>query len=569
MFFETPKSLLRPIHSLLDSPFEFTAGASIAVKLRNHLYAREDFEDLLAFGCLFDEASEALKPSMAALRSKLLDDLALVISLDADLDPICRSDFEGRAPLGLAIGGAHYQTYSSVQCQLDRLFDHFELRRSGESNPLTDRDCSDAIRLLMLSEALALALAGIATVRRQEGRFEVVVRNPVARDALRRTWFARMADQSSYSGTLILARELARSGAKHVQDVEELTERILDRDLSLPWFRMSVEGRGLRSIEQIRAAVELVAMLIVLDMRAESLKMTGPVLRQHGLDFGIVAGLVRRQVDILETDRFLMRRGDSLGIRIAYVSKGLRALFRQLETEFDEGQALRLHAGGFFYEEITIRQRIETGEDYKDRYQVCEGFRREEVLGGVANECDVEFIIRDLEQNHYYFVQIKHALLGETAFLQAVIEAIQKDVGKGVHQLCEAKRLLDHGLLDATLTVRGIDDATPANSTFVLLHNIAQLDFQYSSSGISLYDWATFRNLLKDAECLYGHSDGPCTLIRLPTPLITSHPTAVIQRLLTEHPAYRQLYPEPWAQERSTMTYEVRGRTVSVRGLGI
>jgi len=569
MFFETPKSLLRPIHSLLDSPFDFTAGASIAMKLCDHFYAREDFEDLLALGCLFDEASAALRPSMAMLRSKLLEDLALVISLDADLDSICRSDFEGRAPLGLAIDGARYQAHSSVQCQLDRLFDHFELRQSGKSNPLTDSRCSDAIRLLMLSEALALSMAGIAAVRRKEGRFEIVVRDSVARDALRCTWFARMADQSSYSGALVLARELARSGARHVRDVEDLIDRILDRDLSLPWNRMSAEGRDLRSIEQIRAAVELVAMLLVLDMRGESLQMTGPALKQHGLDFGTVSGLIRRQVDILETDRFIIRRGDSLYVRIDCASKGLRALFRQLEAEFDESQALRLHAGGFFYEEVTIRQRIEAGEDYKERYQVCEGFRREQVAGDVPNECDVEFIIRDLEQNHYYFVQVKHALLGETAFLQAVIEAIQKDIGKGLHQLCEAKRLLDHGLLKATLEVRGIIDATPDNSTFVLLHNIAQLDFQHSSAGVCLYDWATFRNLLKDAECRYGHSDGPCPLIRLPTPLVATHPTVVIQRLLTEHPAYRETYPEPWVQERSTMTYEVLGRTVSVRGLGI
>lgn len=569
MFFETPKSLLRPIHSLLETPFKFAAGASIAVNLRKHLYAREDFEDLLALGCLFDEAKKALLPSMAMLRVKLSDDLALLASHDERLDAICRSDFRGRAPMGLAIDGAHYQAHSSIQCQLDRLFDLFELRRSGKSNPLADQDCSDAIRLLMLNEALALSLAGIATVRRKDERFEIVVRDSAARDALRRTWFARMADQSSYSGALLLARELARSGASHVRDIEELINRIFDRDLSLPWQQIPEGGRNLRSLRQIRSATELVAMLMVLEMRGEKLRMTGPALAQHGLDFGIVSGLILRQADILETDRFLIRQGDSLHVRVAYASKGLRTLLRQLEAEFDEKTALSLHVGGDFYEKITIMQRIETGEDYKGRYRVCEGFRREQVLGNTPNESDVEFIIFDQEQHHYYFVQIKHALLGETAFLQAVIKAIQGDIGKGLHQLCEAKRLLDNGLLDATLEARGIEDATPENSTFVLLHNIAQLDFQHSSTGISLYDWATFRNLLKDAECRFGNSDGPCPLVRLPTPLVAAHPTLVIERLLAEHPAYSAVYPDPWAQERSSMEYTVLGRTVLVRGLGI
>lgn len=569
MFFETPKSLLRPIHSLLETPFKFAAGESIALNLREHLFAREDYEDLLALGCLFDEAKMALLPSMAMLRAKLSDDLALLASPDERLDAICRSDFKGRAPLGLAIDGARYQAHSSIQCQLDRLFDLFELRRSGKSNPLADQDCSDAIRLLMLNEALALSMAGIALVRRKGERFEIVVRNSAARDALRRTWFARMADQSSYSGALVLARELAQMGASHVRDVEELIDRILDRDLSLPWQRIPAEGRSLRSIQQIRAAAELVALLMVLDMRGESLRMTGPALAQRGLDFAIVSGLILRQAEILETDRFLIRQGDSLQVRVSYASKGLRTLFRQLEAEFDERTALSLHAGGFFYEEITIRQRIETGEDYKGRYEVREGFRREQVLGNIPNESDVEFIICDRDQSHYYFVQVKHALLGEAAFLQAVIKAIQGDIGKGLHQLCEAKRLLESGLLDATLGARGIEDATPENSTFVLLHNIAQLDFQHTSAGISLYDWATFRNLLKDAECRFGHSDGPRPLVRLPTPLVAAHPTAVIERLLAEHPAYSAVYPDPWAQEQSSMEYTVLGRTVLVRGLGI
>lgn len=569
MFFETPKSLLRPIHSLLNSPFDFMAGTSIAMKLRQELYSREDYEALLALGCLFDEVNAELRPSMSILRSKLSDEFALVIPMDMNIDLICHSNFVGGAPLGLELDGARYLACLSVQCQLDRLYDHFELQRSGKLCPLTDEHCAGAIKLLMLSEALALTLAGIAKVRRKGEGFEILVCDSASRDALRRTWFARMAEQSSYAGTLALAKELAQSGAKHVRDIEALTERILDRDLSLPWRRMSAEGLSLQSVKQIRAAAELVAMLMVLEMRKESLQMTGPTLARYGLDYGTVSGLIRRQLDILETDRFLVRQADSLHLRVAYASKGLRNLFSQMGSEFEEGDALKLHTGGSFYEATTIRQRIENGEDYRGRYQVFEEIRQEHVLGGVPNECDVDFILRDQEQGHYYFVQVKHALLGEMAFLQSVIKSIQGDIGKGLRQICDAKRLLENGLLDATLKARGINDATLENSTFVLLHNIPQLDFQYSSQGVSLYDWATFRNLLKDAECRYGRTDSISSLSRLPTPLVAAHPTAVIERLLTEHPAYSQVYKDPWAQERSAIVYEVLGKTILVSGLGI
>jgi|GEM_PF-1794955 len=569
MFFGISTDLLRPIHSLLKTPFGFEAGASIAMKLRRRLQARDDFEDLLALGCLFDEANQALKPSLVSLRPRLEGELSLVIPMEADLSPVCRTDLLGQVPQVFGMEGARYLSYVSVQCQLERLFDLFELRRSGSMNPLGVRECAEVLKLLMLSEALALSLADIATVKRNAGGFALSVRSPMARDALRNTWFARMADQSSHAGTIALAGQLAREGADHLCDVELLTERILEQDLSIPWYRISASGRALRSVEQIHAAAGVVALLAVLGMRGKSLRMSGPELIRHGLNFSIVAGLIHRQAEALVTDQFITRRGDLLNVRIEGASKGLRQLFRLWETEFGERDALRLHVGGRFYEQTHIRERIEQGDDYQQRYRVFDGFDRYKVLGGAPSECDVEFIIQDLEQGHYYFIQVKHALLGEKAFLEAVVEAIQKDIGKGLHQLREAKRLLDDGHLGDTLKARGIADAKPDNSSFVLLHNIAQLDFQYSGDGISLYDWATFRNLLKDGECRFGRSDGPSELVRLPTPLIASHPATVIQRLLSEHPAYRQVFIDPWASDRVTTSYEVLGEMIHIRGLGI
>ncbi|MDR1995630.1 hypothetical protein [Azonexus sp.] len=569
MFFDTHKKLLGPLHSLLKTPFGFTAGESIAIKLQHCLQTREDFEDLLALGCLFDEANQVCRTSLVSLRTRLEDEVSFVIPLETDLSPVCRNDFRGEIPRVLGIDVARYLCHTSVQCQLERLCDLFELRRSGTQNPVEVRECAEVLKLLMLSEALALSLAGVATIKHNKGQFDLTVRSSMARDALRSTWFARMADQNSRVGTLALANQLASKGAERLEDVEILTERLLDQDLSIPWRKMSAVGRALRSVEQIYAAAGAVALLAVLGIRGKAPRMSGPELGRHGLDFSTIAGLINRQADALVTDQFIMRRGDLLNIRIESASKGLRQLFHVLATEFDERDALRLHVGGRFYEQTHIRHRIEQGDDYRQRYRIFDGFDRYKVVGGASNECDVEFIIQDLAQEHYYFIQAKHALLGEKAFLEAVIEATQKDIGKGLHQLREAKRLLDNNLLDDTLKAKGIDNATPANCSFVLLHNIAQFDFQYSNDGISLYDWATFRNLLKDGECRYGHSDGPSELVRLPTPLIATHPKIVIQRLLSEHPAYRQTYIDPWATERATMHYEILGRMIHIRGLGI
>jgi hypothetical protein len=569
MFFNTPHELLKPIHSLLKNPFTFAAGISIGEKLRPHLEARDDFAELLKLAGLYDKARLALLPYLMPLRHKLENDLALVIPVDAHLGPVCSNRFAGPTPQIHDMDGSAYLSYVSVQCQLERLYDHFDLKRSGSKNPLQSQECVHAVQVLMLSEVLALAMAGIAKVEQHSGGFLCTASGSQAQHTLRNTWFARAAELSSHMGTMAFANRLAASDDVTPAALQMLTERILEQDLSLPWRKLSDAGRALKSVEQIHVAARLAALLMLLGIQNKTLKMSAAELSQYGLDFSAVATLLQRQSDALVTDQFLLRRDDTLTMRIEGAEKGIRQLFHVLEVEYGDRDALRIHVGGYFYEKTHIRQRIEQGADFLPRFRILDGFDRYKVVGGVQSQCDVEFIIHDTEQNHYYFIQVKHALLGEKAFLEAVIEAIQKDIGKGLLQLREAKRLLNVGALNATMKARGVTDAVPANCSFVLLHNIAQLDFQYAEDGISLYDWATFRNLLKDAECSYGHSDHEPAWIRLPTPLVVSHPTAVIQRLLSEHPAYQQLYSDPWAQERVSISYTLLGKSVQVRGLGI
>ncbi|MNT25161.1 hypothetical protein D3C72_1606680 [compost metagenome] len=229
--------------------------------------------------------------------------------------------------------------------------------------------------------------------------------------------------------------------------------------------------------------------------------------------------------------------------------------------------------GGKFFEKRHIRQRIEQGDDYRPRYRIVEGFDRCQVLDDVENkkdiDLDIEFIIHDTQQDHFYFVQAKHALLGEKAFFDSVIKAVQTRIGSGINQLRGAKALLNQGLLTRTLAARKLNDVTPAKCSFVLLHNIAQFDYQSTGDGIALYEWASFRNLLKDAEWAMGSSHGDRELVCLPSPLVVDHPLNVINRLLAEHPSFAEAGKEPWLNERASTKYSIQGKTVRVRGLGI
>lgn len=569
MFFNTHTKLLRPIHSLLKEPFSFSARASISGPLGELLSHRSDYDSLLALGQLYDQMRLRVQGKLIQVRPLLNESLSVVIPADTDIKEICQTAFTGTTPQLPGMDAAYYLSHVSVQCQLERLYDLMGLQHMGAGNALQEPDVAEAVRLLMLNEALALCLAGIAKVDQSVDQFDVSIYDPSARDALRATWFARIADQGSHSGTIVLVKTLANAGATTVHELEPLIDRILDQNLSIPWRQLTPQGRELQSIQEIYNATALVAVLAVSEARGESVKMIGSDLTKYGLDFSAISKLLHRQAQALVTDRFVTRQGSTLRIRFEAASKGLRCYYRALEMEFGECDALRQHVGGFFFEKTHIKRRIENGADYQPRYRIFDGFDRYQVLGGAPNETDVEFIICDVEQRHYYFAQIKHALLGEKAFFNSVVEAIQKDLGQGINQLREAKRLLESKQLGDTLAVRGIQDATPENCSFVLLHNIAQFDFQSTEDGISLYDWATFRNLLKDAECFRGSSNGDGELIRLPSALLVDHPMRVISRLLAEHPAYKDMYNDVWATERATTTYKVQGKTIYVRGLGI
>ena len=569
MFFRTNPKLLRPVHSLLKEPFGFSAYDSISGPLHKHLSHRADYDDLVALGQLYDQARLVAQGVLVRVRPLLENSLSVVIYPGTDLTRVCRTKFDGEMPKLPGMTGAEYLSHVSAQCQLERLYDLLGLQCTGRSSALQNAEIATVVQLLMLNEALALCLAGIAKVVRHANRFDISVADNAGREMLRATWFARTLDQSSRGRTIAMIKDLSDAGKTTAKDLEPLIERILEQDLAIPWHRLTDQGRALQSIQHLYDAVALVAVVAVADFRCASIKMTRPDLMRHGLEFGAVSAVLRRQSHALVTDQFITRKDDTLNVRIEGSSKGLRSYYRTLEKEFGECDVLREQIGGFFFEKTHIRQRIEHGEDYKSRYQILEGFDRYKVLDDAPNESDVEFIIKDIEQRHYYFVQIKHSLLGERAFFNSIIEATQNDIGKGILQLREAKRLLEAGLLHKTLAARGIDDAAPDNSSFVLLHNIAQLDFQSTDDGISLYDWATFRNLLKDAECLFGTSNGEQKYLKLQSPLVIAHPMAVIQRLLGEHPAYRAMNPAVWSTERATTEYAIEGKTIRVIGLGI
>jgi len=573
MFFHTHPRMLRPVHSLLANPFGFSAHASVSGPLQPLLNDRADYDAMLALCQLYDRARKDAAQKMGRLKPLLADRFTFIASPDSDISGICQTTFDGLEPTITGIPAGRFQGLVSVQCQLERLYDLHNVRKTGKANILRDADAGEVLRLLMLNEALALCLTGIAQVREGPDGFTLSVLDKKATDSLRATWFARNAEQSSHVATIAMAATLANGGASTVSDVLPLIDRILDQDLSIQLRHVEPAGRALQSTQEVIHAVAFIAVATVAEIRGQPLSLLGSKLKRLGLDPKAVERLLYRQAHALATDRFAYRRGNDLTIRVDSASKGLRNYYLGLEEEFNERALRESLVGGEFFEKRHIRQRIEQGDDYLPRYRIVDGFDRYQVLDDVENkkdiDLDIEFIIHDTQQDHFYFVQAKHALLGEKAFFDSVIKAVQTRIGFGINQLRGAKALLNQGLLTRTLAARELNDVTPAKCSFVLLHNIAQFDYQSTGDGIALYEWASFRNLLKDAEWAMGSSHGDRKLVRLPSPLVVDDPLNVIDRLLAEHPYFAEASKEPWINERASTTYSIQGKTVRVRGLGI
>jgi len=572
MFFQTPPKLLMPLHSLLTTPFTFSAEASVTDKLRSFFEHREDFSSIIEMARIYDSERVRLQSLLPPMRSKLEDQVSIALADLKNLHKVCRASSSITLPaITENMNGEDYLACVSVQCQLERLSDLFVLKRYGSKDPLSEEDICSAIRFLMLNEALSLVLAQLALVKKEENTFYIQPFNQKSLAVLRATWFARWTEQNSHAATFAYVNKLIHSGANAPEAVSLIATRILDRDLSISWMRLSESTKSLKSVDAIHRACMLVAALIFFGIKNMPMKCNKQELEKLGITFDTPSELLRYNTGCLATDKFVIRDGDFLKPLVGSMSKGLRTYFSYLANYYSEVDILRNNVGGKFFEK-TIRTVLVSDDDYKGRYHTAEGFDRYQVLRSeTPTACDVDLIIFDQQLKHYYFAQIKHSLPGEKAFFNAAVKAVQSDFSEGLRQLRGAKKLLEEGELIETLKKRGLDGASKENSTFILIHNIAQFDYQQTVDGICLYDWASFRNLLLDGQIAMGHSHIPDSnrLVRLKTPLALGCPSNVVQRLLSEHPAYVQIKDQAWMAENVTTSYQIENTRFTLSSLGI
>ncbi len=148
--------------------------------------------------------------------------------------------------------------------------------------------------------------------------------------------------------------------------------------------------------------------------------------------------------------------------------------------------------------------------------------------------------------------------------------ALNGSLQDGIKQIRAAKNALADGHLDDILQKREFGHCTLSNSTFTVIHNVPNLDFQMTGDGICLYEWNTLRNLLQDGRCTLGHTQKGFQEWRHHEPLPIEDPDKTIEILIAHSPVCKKGGGTALLQsDFVTSEFEISGHSVNCLGLGI
>jgi hypothetical protein len=242
-------------------------------------------------------------------------------------------------------------------------------------------------------------------------------------------------------------------------------------------------------------------------------------------------------LEAMATDKILTIDGDEVRLLTASFSYQSRFIVKSTFDNLSDKE--KGHIGNIFGDlfEKSIKQNLERLSS--EKYVVFPGITYQESLHG-DNILDIDIIVKDVRRNKYFFLQVKYILAGGIAYLAGdnwYSRRSKKTIQKGILQLNSAKHLLDIGRLQDSLNAINIFDCTPENSEAIVVHNICNLDFQLDQTGVALYEWNTFRNLLDDGRCTYGQTrEGYPKEWKYHEGLELENPDSVIEVLLKNSP---------------------------------
>lgn len=394
-------------------------------------------------------------------------------------------------------------TWAKLEYTCNRIAENLQLRAVHNLSLLNN---ANLWLCYYLSEIYFLMAHGLMTARLEGSALYIVPSGKLQR-RLKSHWLADTTEAhskiSDMRTLLDMARLLKQLGHLPPAVRELLIDHTLDKCLSIHANYLSAslvrhsQYRYLREIVYFATHLELRMMLGErITPEAELRSCVSPAT----IDM-INAALSGCPPTLDSASSFIEYKGDAYARGALSFKYGLRKFVGHLlgvAAPSGKGQGRNFgEVLGVGFEKDYIIDYIRNLDD--PRFKVHEEFKpgnKAKVMG-----YDIDLVLQDLEEDIYYFIQVKYRLSSLPTYLSEQCRLfLEEGFRKGfVKQLAILRDNLADDSIRQKLSGSGLTGAHEHNSYFVLLHNIPFLNF-YELDGIFFYEWNLLRNILRNGR---------------------------------------------------------------------
>lgn len=456
MFFLTKKRLIPVIYKILTNPFDFVAVETIhKLEQGEILENAPDPKALISVCQQYNETKHSFLMELSRLRHKLNTHYRFPL----DSDNISATDLR----------------------QLYRIYTILELKDCGQCPPLLERHMRLFTKWLSYNEKIALIISGNLSAITIDGEIQIAPTDKRQQNVWRRYTQAQERYQHQ------LATDIKHISRQHlsIQHIEEASRTLLRRVCYLDHSYLISSSFDLRSVQALLLLLKLYAAYFINKQHP----LSAETLQALKLDTRLLQELLPLHKQQLISYQFLEFKGRKLSLSTHLWHHKVTHFFKALSEAFSEQELIKQYFGGLFFEKHYTLPYLKN--TFPHRLQVSSGFDRYQVGLDTNTNTDVDIIVFDRQEQHYYFLQIKYILSGSAPFYHQMLKNMRAHLHKGIEQLEAAKSLIKEHRLDKLLHKKGFDHPV-TKSSFILIHNIPEYNGQVTESGIELYDWHHF-----------------------------------------------------------------------------
>jgi hypothetical protein len=354
-----------------------------------------------------------------------------------------------------------------------------------------------------LAEAYFLIVKGVMDVHLVRGTLYISPSEKISQ-RLRAYWLAEIIEEntklSDMNMMLMPLAEFQRKSKLSAQVEEFLIDSLMDKYLSI---HVDYVPEKMLANPQYQLLRELVCFSLYIELstmlRQSAVSVAQMRCYVSPATLAMIDSCLQGKSPTLDSvSSFVERIGEAYHRGPVKLKYGVKQLIRQvLHKDFSS------QLGGFF-EKDYIMNYVRRIED--PRFVLHKGFKAEK--NAAVDGYDIDFVLQDVEDNLYYFVQVKYKSFDLPIYFSEQCRLMDdENFRKGFDkQLLRLKHNMAEPSIRQKLKGLGLSGAQVENSHFILLHNVPFLNF-YEVEGVYFYEWNLFRNLLQNGRVHYvrGH----------------------------------------------------------------